>query len=274
MKKLYMWCAFLLLSCGFAHGASVVASVNGNPITDADITARTELMTRQGKTSATNRRQAFQNIIDDYVKIDYANNFGVKPTDKDADKELKRMNLGNMNETMRAMARLAIRADISWQIIMARTIVPTIDISDADIASEKSDLIRERGLPIEITMVRLLDIPDDVAKHLGKPKNCEDAVKKAEDLGGYPQTFTAMQYELSDDIRHRIADLPILTWSKNENNSVLLVCKEKKSKEYKNIDEIIKQNATFKKASAVADQNLKQLRRKAVIIINDDKYKL
>lgn len=274
MKKLYTGFALLFLSCGFANAASVVASVNGNPVTDADITARTELMARQGKTSSTNRRQAFQNIIDDYVKLNYAGNFGIKITDKDADKELKRMNLGNMNETMRSMARLAIRSDIAWQIIMAKTIVPTIDVSDSDISAEKSDLIRERGLPVEITMIRLTDIPDDIAKKLGKPKNCEDAVKKAEDLGGYPQTITAMQYELSEDIRHQIADLPLLTWSKKENNSVILVCKETKSKEYANLDEIIKQNAVFKKASALADQNLKQLRRKAVIIINDDRYKL
>lgn len=274
MKKICAVFMFVLLSCGFANGASVVATVNGNPITDTDVTARTQLMARQGKTSSTNRRQAFQNIVDDYVKIDYAGNYGIKITDKDADKELKRMNLGNMNETMKSMARLAIRSDIAWQIIMAKTIVPTVDVSDADIKSEKSDLIRERGLPIEITMIRLLDIPDDMLGKLGKPKSCEDAEKRVEDLGGYPQTITAMQYELSDDIRERIANLPLLTWSKKQDGSVLLVCKEKKSKEYKNLDEIIKQNATFKKASAIADQNLKQLRRKAVIIINDDKYKL
>jgi hypothetical protein len=53
-----------------------------------------------------------------------------------------------------------------------------------------------------------------------------------------------------------------------------LICSEKKGSEYKNLDEIIKQNATFKKASFTADQQLKQLRRKAVIIINDDRYKL
>lgn len=265
---------FMLLSCGFANATSVVASVNGNPITDADITARTELMARQGKTSATNRRQALQNTIDDYIKIDYANNFGIKISDSDADKELKKLNLGAMNETMKSVARVAIRSDIAWQIIMAKSIVPTIEISDSDIASEKSDLIRERGLPIEITMIRVLDIPDSIVKKLSKPKNCDAAAKQVEDLGGYPQTITAMQYELSEDIRQRIADLPLLTWSKKEDNSVLLVCKEQKAKEYKNIDEIIKQNATFKKAAAVADQNLKQLRRKAVIIINDDRYKL
>ena len=263
-----------MLIISSADAATVVGSVNGNPITDTDITARTELMSRQGKTSIINRKQAFQNIVDDYVKLDYAANYGVKPTDSDADKELKKMNLGSMNDTMRSMARLAIRSDIAWQVLMARTIVPTIEISDKDIAEEKADIAREHGLPIEVTLIRLIDIPTDVSKKLTKPKNCDAAEKMVEDLGGYPQKITAMQYELSPEVRSRIANLPLLTWSKNENNSVLLVCSEKKTKEYKNLDEIIKQNATFKKASFAADQQLKQLRRKAVIIIDDDRYKL
>ena len=257
-----------------ANASTVVATVNGNPVTDTDITARTELMAKQGQVSATNRRQALQNIIDDYVKLNYANNFNIKPSDKDADKELKNMNLGQMSDTMRSMARLAMRANIAWSVIIAKTILPTIDISDEDIQEEKSDLIRERGLPIETTIIRLIDIPSETAKKLTKPKNCDDAVKIAEDLGGYPQKFTAMQYELSTDIRDRIANLPLLTWSKIQDRSVLLVCSEKKTKEYKDLDEIIKQNAMYKKASGISDQQLKQLRRKAVIIINDDRYKL
>ena len=274
MKKIFSIFAVLFLSVGFADAATVIATVDGNPITDTDITARVALMAKQGRTSATNRRQALQNIVDDYIKLNYANNFGVRPTNDDADKELKRMNLGTMDDTMRSIARLAVRSDIAWQVIMSRTIMPTIDVSESDIASEKSDLIRERGLPIEITMVRLTDIPNDVAKKLTKPKNCDSAIKMAEDLGGYPQKITALQYELSDDMRQRIADLPLLTWSNIVDGSVVLICKETKNKEYKNIDEIIKQNAMFKKASQVADQNLKQLRRKSVIIINDDRYKL
>ena len=75
------------------YGASVVANVNGTPITDADITARTKLMALQGKTSTDNRRVALQNIIDDSVKIAYASNFNVVPDDKTVDKEFKKMNL-------------------------------------------------------------------------------------------------------------------------------------------------------------------------------------
>ena len=274
MKKICSIFTFMFLTLNVANAATVVGSVNGKPITDTDITARTELMARQGKTSTTNRKQAFQNIVADYIKLDYAANFNVKPTDSDADKELKKMNLGSMNDTMRSMARLAIRSDIAWQVLMARTIVPTIEVSDKDIAEEKSDIAREHGLPIEITMIRLTDIPNDISNKLTKPKNCDMAEKMVEDMGGYPQKITAMQYELSPEIRNRISELPILTWSKNENNTVLLVCSEKKTKEYKNLDEIIKQNAIFKKASFAADQQLKQLRRKAVIIVNDDRYKL
>ena len=274
MKHIFNVFAFLFLTIHCANGATVVGTVNGNPITDADITARTELMARQGKVSKTNRKQAFQNIVDDYVKLDYAANFNVKPTDKDADNELKKMNIGEMNATMRSMARLAIRSDIAWQVLMARTIVPTIEVSDKEIAAEKSDIAREHGLPIEITMLRLIDIPTDISNKLTKPKNCDAAEKMVEDLGGYPQKITAMQYELAPEIRNRISGLPVLTWSKNENNTVLLICSEKKTKEYKNLDEIIKQNAIFKKASFAADQQLKQLRRKADIIVNDDRYKL
>ena len=274
MKKIFSIFAFILFSIHCANATSVVGSVNGKAITDSDITARTELMARQGQTSKTNRKQAFQNIIDDYIKLDYAANYNVKPTDKDADKEINQMKLGDMNATVRAMARLAVRANIAWNVMMSRTIVPDIEISKADIEEERTAIAREHGLPIEITMLRLTDVPDEIYTKLTKPKNCDSAEEMVENLGGYPQKIIAQQYELAPEVRNRIAGLPILTWSKNENGSVFLVCSEKKGKEYKNLDEIIKQNATYKKASSVAEQQLKQLRRKAVIIVNDDRYKL
>ena len=274
MKKFFNIFAFVLFGVNCANAASVVGTVNGKAITDSDITARTELMARQGQTSATNRKQAFRNIVDDYIKLDYAANYNVKPTDKDADQELKQMKLGDMNETMRSMARLAVRANIAWNVMMSRTIVPDIEITKSDIDEERNSLAREHGLPIEITLLRLIDVPDDVYKKLTKPKSCDGAEEMVEKLGGYPQKITAMQYELAPEVRERISGLPLLTWSKKEDKSVFLVCSEKKGKEYKNLDEIIKQNATYKKASAAAEQQLKQLRRKAVIIVNDDRYKL
>ncbi|MBR3930140.1 MAG: hypothetical protein IKJ62_01000 [Alphaproteobacteria bacterium] len=257
-----------------AFAAAVVATVNGTPITDTDITARTKLMAKQGKTSTDNRRVALQNIIDDNVKIAYAQNFNAVPDDKTVDGELKKMNLGDISAAEKEMARSALRAEIAWQIIVARTILPTVDATREDIANEKAELAREHGLPIEMTIIRLTDIPEDVAKKLVKPKSCDGAMNMAEELGGVPQKFTALQYELSADIRERVVNLPELTWSKRVDNSVLLVCSAKKTDEYKNLDDIIKQNTQYKQAMFMADQQLKQLRRRAVIVINDDRYKL
>ena len=257
-----------------AYGASVVANVNGTPITDADITARTKLMALQGKTSTDNRRVALQNIIDDSVKIAYASNFNVVPDDKTVDKEFKKMKLGDLSTLEAQMAKNALRAEIAWQIVVARTILPTVDVTAEDINAEKVNLAREHGLPLEVTIIRLTDIPADVAQQLSKPKSCDNAMEIAENLGGVPQRFTAMQYELSADIRERTSGLSNLTWSPLQDNTVLLVCETKKTKEYKDLDTIIKQNAQYKQAMFLADQQLKQLRRRAVVVINDDRYKL
>ncbi|MBD5388792.1 hypothetical protein HDR63_00875 [bacterium] len=265
---------FFCLAATPAGAASVVASVGGVPITDADVTARTTLMTRMGDTSTDNRRVALQNIIDDQIKLSYAANFKALPDDKDVTKELAAMKLGDLTPTQRAMAESAVRANIAWQIVVARTILPTIDISDDDIATERRAIAAQHGLPIEMTIVRLTDIPETVAAKLTRPASCDAAIKMAEDLGGAPQKFTAVQYELSADIRDRVADLAMLTWSPRVNDSVLLVCATKKTKEYGDLDKIIRQNAQFKKAMFMADQQLKQLRRRAVIVINDDRYKL
>lgn len=271
MKKLISLLLFMAMP---AYGATVVATVGGKPITDADITARTSLMSRQGNTATDNRRQALRNIIDDMIKVEYATLLHATPTDADVDKEIKRMNLGDLSGAERAMAKSAVNADIAWQIVVARTVLPMVEITDEDIATEKIGLMRDQGLPIEMTIVRLVDIPADVAAKLTRPKNCDDAMDMARNLGGTPQRFTAVQYELANDIRARVVDLPTLTWSPRVDNSVLLVCSTKKTAEYGKLDEIIKQNAMYKQAMFMADQQLKQLRRKAVIVINDNRYKL
>ena len=183
------------------------------------------------------------------------------------------LSLSALSATDLEMAKYAVRANIAWQIIIARTIVPTISISKEEIAAEIADLEREQGLPIEITLVRLVNVPDSAARNLATPKNCDDAVRIAENLGGVPQKLTAPQYELSKDIRTRIAGLPELKWSSRVDGSILLVCNKKKMKEYAQLDTMIEQNAIWKKAMFQGDQQLKQLRRKAVIVIMDDRYK-
>ncbi len=273
MKKLLFGFILSVISLpGLA--ATIVATVNNKPITDADITARVKLMSAQGQTSLNNRNQALENIVNDYVKLDYASTMGINPTDDEINAEFEKMGLSDLNSVEKSMAEFAIESNIAWQYVVGRTIIPTIETTDADIAAEKSALIAERGLPINVTIIRLLDIPESVAKKLTKPKSCADAKNMATKLGGDPQEITALQYELSDDVRGVISTLPEMQWSDVVDDTVLLVCKSEKAENYGDLDRIIKQNASFKTAMQRADQQLKQLRRKAIVIINDDNYKI
>ena len=128
MRKIFLF-LILFLAPYTLNAASVIATINGTPITDADIDARVKLMNAQGHNYIDNRRRALNNIIDDNVKIKHAENFKIIPTDSEVNKQLKQMGLSGLSETDREMARFAIRADMAWQMIIARTIIPTIVIS-------------------------------------------------------------------------------------------------------------------------------------------------
>lgn len=273
MRKIFL--LFILCLAPYTlNAASVIATINGTPITDADIVARVKLMNAQGHNYTDNRKRALNNLIDDSVKLRYAENFKIAPTDIEVNKQLKQMNLSGLSATEREMAKSAIRADMAWQIIVARTIIPTISVSKDEIANETTEIERAKGLPLEVTFVRLLDIPESVVKSLTTPKDCEDAIRIAENLGGAPQKITAPQYELSEDIRARMSGLGLLKWSTRQDNSIILICNKKKMKDYAQLDEILERNAVWKKAMFQGDQQLKQLRRKAVVVIMDSRYKI
>ncbi len=272
MKKYFI--ILLSLICMPVYATTVVATINGKPVTDADITARVKLMSYQGHTSTDNRRVALQNMIDDVVKLKYAENFGIKPTDKDVNSEIKQMGLPALSENEMTIAKEAVRANIAWQIIVARTVLPMVEITPADIAAERTEIAKTRGLPLEMTLVRLFDVPQSVIDKLEKPKNCDDAIKMAENLGGTPQKFDALHYELSEEVRDAVTDLPLLTWSKPVDSSVFLICNSKKTKDYATLEKILKQGTEYKQAMFMAEQQLKQLRRKAVVVIKDNRYKL
>ena len=157
MKRYLMAFLCCVFFTGPALCATVVATVNGTPITDTDITVRTKLMARQGQVSTDNRRVALQNIIDDSVKLNYAANFGVKPTDEDAAAELKRMNLTDLGASEHAMALSAIKAGIAWQVIVARTIIPTIDVSRDDVTAMKWVIVNLAISFAVLTAVNMLE---------------------------------------------------------------------------------------------------------------------
>jgi hypothetical protein len=241
----------------FAHSANavrVVANVNGEPVTDADVTERTKIM----PASLNNREMAKEAIIEDYIKLEYAGQLKLEPTDKEVADSIREH---KDNPQMKLFAR----ATLSWQMVIARTIVPSVSVGENEIAEELKDLERERGLPYEMTFVRLVGMPRNVYDKLKKPDSCADAEAMARNLGGEPQKITALEYELASELREQLVGLADLTWSPLLDKKTVLICEKKKTAEWGKMDEIIRQNAVYKRALFRADQLLKQLRRKAVL---------
>jgi len=281
MKRISLLSALcsLLLLAPMAHATTVVATVNNTPITDADVTARVRLMNLQGQSGTDNRIRALENIIDDSIKMAHTSMMNIVVSDADVNSEIQNMrtrglDTSGLNPVGMEMLHSAVRANIAWQMMIGRVVMPTMTITDEDIAHELAELSRTRGLPIEITIIRLVDIPADVARRLTRPRDCDDAVRIARNLGGYPIRLTAPEFELSEEIRARIANLETLTWSaRAADNSVIMVCNRVNMPEFSNLDEIIRQNATWRRAINTADQQLRNLRRRTVIVIHDDRYR-
>jgi hypothetical protein len=250
---------FLIVSCcivNFAHAATIVATVNEKPITDLDITNRIRIM----PPSLNNREAAKNAIIDDILRLEYAEQFRIAPTDKEVNDAMK-------EHKDNPQMRLAIRANLAWQMVIMRTIIPTITIEPDDIKHEFADLQRERGLPERVDFILLNTVSPEVYRQLGKDAaSCSAAETKVRSMGGFPLRLNELEYELAPEIRHRFIDLPRFTWSPLSEGRTVMWCKRERTDQWEGLDEIIEQNARLKRAFFQADQILKQQRRRAAII--------
>ena len=62
-------------------------------------------------------------------------------TDEEVDAELKKMNMGELSAAEKDMAHGAMKSEIAWQILVARTIVPNIEVTKEEIETEKYNFI-------------------------------------------------------------------------------------------------------------------------------------
>jgi hypothetical protein len=256
MRNKFMFFLFFASVLITANAVSIVTTVNGNPITDVDITERTKIM----EPSLNNRKMALNAIIDDYIKLEYAKSIKIDVTKKEIEKTIK-------DHKDNPQMELFTRATIAWQKVIMATIIPSISVSDKDVKTEMNDLEQERGLPIKITILRLVKVPKSIYSGIkdSSPKSCDDAESMVKKLGGDPQKITANEYELAPEIRSEIIGLGMFKWSDLSDGKTVMVCEREKTDEWGKLDDVIKQNAIYKRALFQADQLLKQLRRKAVI---------
>jgi len=151
-------CASLCLAlCGgtqtFAVEA-IVATVNDHPITGFDVDQRINLLKFMGENrpDKLTRKEAFNSIVEDYIKIDEAKLAKIDPTDKEVadrlDAMAKNLNtdqaglaakLAKVNLTISAL-RSMVGAQISMRRIMQVKYHETVKIDPADVDKKMAEI--------------------------------------------------------------------------------------------------------------------------------------
>ncbi|MDR0448892.1 MAG: hypothetical protein LBG89_00310 [Rickettsiales bacterium] len=242
-----------------ASAAKIVATMNNIPITDADINSRVSLMRLQNYPEKDISVRALQNIIEDLAKLDYANSLPGKiaPTKTEIEENIKGLEkqMGKNEGYFKLAApnaedqlNLASAANLAWQKTLFQRFAPQVSVSEGDIERELETLSLTHGLPVKITLVMDGD--------------CKNSSSK----------ITAYEHDLEPAVRQAIANLPEKKWSE-EGGQKFMVCKrEKDAKEFEQAKNYAENQAIWKRAMFDADQELKSMRRRAVVIILDKKY--
>lgn len=242
-----------------ANAASVVATFNGSPITDIDVSARVALMKLQGQSGDDLQRRALANIMDDIAKLEFANQFKINPSRAEIAESIETIELQSGKEkgffktaapSAEDQLNLAAASHIAWQKVVMQVYGPNITATDDDIAREMESLSARIGLPVEITLIR--------------DGTCADSASK----------IVVSEAELAPEIRQAIAGLKTGKWSDEVNGNKFMVCRRQNIKgEYEQAKKFAENQFIFKRAMFDADQQLKAAKRKAVVDITDKKFK-
>ena len=125
-----------------ASAASVLATVNGQPITDVQLSQRLALHKIEGKN---NRKAALEELINEAVQLQEAERIGAVPSEGDIDKAVLdvarqiRVSASNLNKILSdngvpmSTLRDRLKANIAWGRVTQTTVATRVQISEADV---------------------------------------------------------------------------------------------------------------------------------------------
>ena len=203
-----------------AGGGQVVALVNGDPITALDVVHRTrlsELMTHKPQS----RPDALEELINERIKLQQANNLKIDVTDAQIDKVIAGMAQRMSRKSADFTAALAqagidiprfktrLRAELSWRQVLEQRVPGVFQVRDADLVAIL--MAHGEAAQTKATQYSLQQII------LVVPRNSPEAVrtgrtKEAENLRG---RFSSCEQDmqLARDIKEVVIKDPIVRLS-------------------------------------------------------------
>jgi len=124
--------------------AQVAALVNGDPITNVDISQRIKMLQTFSHKSPS-RKEALEELIDEKIKLHTAKRLNIDLSDKDVDAGISNMtggrNVSGFEESIKKQGidpgrfRARMRAELAWRKVLEQTSPGTFQIRDADLVA-------------------------------------------------------------------------------------------------------------------------------------------
>jgi peptidyl-prolyl cis-trans isomerase SurA len=137
---------FLLLGSEPAEAQSIVAFVNGQPITALDVDQRARIMEAFTRTRP-DRKTVLDELINDKVKLRQANKLQVEVTDAQVDKAFATMarssgrDVSDLSDALRQAGidsrafKSKLRVDLAWRDVLQQMAPGTFQVRDADVVA-------------------------------------------------------------------------------------------------------------------------------------------
>lgn len=204
--------------------------------------------------------RALANIMDDLAKLKLTEEWKITPSKPEIQEHIAELekHMGKDKGFFKTSApnsedqlNLASAASLAWQRAVGQMFMPNVSASAAETKRELENLSLLQGLPIKLTLIRT-----------GACLDKDNSTK-----------ITALEYDLEPAIRQAVYNLPENKWSAETNGDRFMICSRSKTKEYARAEKFAEQQAQWKRALFDADQRLKDAKRRAIVIIMDDKLK-
>ena len=213
----------LLLSCGRGTSADVAASVNGRPITYADLDRMFKTRMVAGAENASDdqvqiqRLDVLRTMIDNEIMLQRAEKMGLMATDSELESKLTEIKspytkeefdrqLKSRNITLEEF-RAQLRRDLSLQKLINKDITSKINITDADVSSFYAANKKSFDFPeprLHLAQIVVTSTGDSAVRNLknDKAQNDEQAKRKIASIEAHlkqGEDFASLAQNYSED---------------------------------------------------------------------------
>jgi len=277
-----------LLAAMPSFAQSVAVTVNGTPITDAQVAARARLLQMEGNRSGT--RGATDQLIDEAIKMTEAKRMGITVSNAEVDngilqvarnikvsqdKLIQMLQQGGVNpETLRDR----LRATLAWNAVTEAAVAPNVQISDLELDQQAESRLADYQnfdyILKEIIFIGGGGRSGQANNYRGSFAGCDSAVQLSLTYTDAAVIDVGRRHatQMPEAVARELAGLNVggITKPRAVENglSMLAVCEKTQAEDLTFVKDELRNEAGAEAMQNQADEYLATLRKQAKIVYN------